>query len=76
MSAKTEPMLFLNWMADQFDCGVPDPSVVSQCLAYVEGLRAADPERFTYLPMVVGQLRSFEVMLRQLKQYEVRMPHG
>lgn len=71
-----EPMLFLKWMAEQFECGVPDPAAVSQSLAYLEGLRAADPERFVYLSLAASQLRSFEVMLRQLKQYDVRMPYG
>lgn len=68
--------LFLNWFAEQFDTGVPETSAVSQSIAHVEGLLAADPERFMYCRMIVSQLRSFEIMLRQLKQEQVRMPRG
>ncbi len=73
---KAEPMLFTQWMAEQFDCGLPDVSMVSQSLAYIEGLKAGDPERFIYLSMVAAHLRQFEIALRQLKQMNVRMPYG
>lgn len=75
MTAK-EPMLYLDWFVDQYDCGLPDPSAISQSIAHIEGILAADPERFMHLRTVASQLRSFEVMVRTLRQYQVKMPHG
>lgn len=71
-----DPMLYLDWFVDQYDVGLPDPSAISQSLAHVEGILSVDAERFMYLRMVACQLRSFEVMVRTLRQYQVRMPHG
>lgn len=71
-----EPMLYLDWFLDQYDVGLPDTSAISQSIAHLEGMLAADPDRFMYLRSVATQLRSFEVMVRTLRQYQVRMPHG
>lgn len=73
---KPEPMFYLDWFLDQYDVGLPDTSAISQSIAHLEGILAADPERFMYLRSIATQLRSFEVMVRTLKQYQVRMPHG
>jgi hypothetical protein len=70
------PMLYLDWFLDQYDVGLPDMSAISQSIAHLEGMLAADPERFMYLRSVATQLRSFEVMVRTLRKYQVRMPHG
>lgn len=71
-----EPMLYLDWFVDQYDIGLPDVSAISQSIAHIEGMLAADPERFMYLRVIATELRSFEVMVRTLRQYKVRMPHG
>ena len=71
-----QPMLYLEWFVDQYDVGLPDPSAISQSIAHLEGMLSADPDRFMYLRMICNQLRSFEVMARTLRQYQVRMPHG
>lgn len=78
MNAKPkEPMLYLDWFADQYDVGVPNASVVREAQAYLQGLAdSAEPERRSYLLMAISALRSTEVMLNTLKQYQVRMPHG
>lgn len=77
MTHEPMPMLYLDWFVDQFDVvGLPDPSSISQSIAHLEGMVAADPDRFMYLRSVINHLRSFEVMVRTLRQYEVRMPYG
>ena len=75
--SKPEPMLFLDWFANQYDVGVPDPSNVREAQAYVQGLLdSAEPERRAYLYQAISSLRSAEVIIRTLRQYQVRMPHG
>jgi hypothetical protein len=75
-SLTKDPMLYLDWFLDQYDVGLPDTSAISQSIAYCEGVIAADSERFMYLRSVATQLRSFETMVRTLRSYQVRMPHG
>jgi hypothetical protein len=74
--AEKQPMLYLDWFLDQYDVGLPDTSAISQSIAHIEGMLSADPDRFMYLRSIATQLRSFEVMVRTLRQYQVRMPHG
>ena len=74
--AKKEPMLYLDWFLDQYDVGLPNLEGIACSIAYLEGLMAASPHHFGRLTSVQSQLRSLEVMVRTLLQYQVRMPNG
>lgn len=77
MTEPKEPMLFIDWFADQYDVGVPDPAIIREAQAYLQGLvDAAEPDRRAYLNQAITSLRSAEVIVRVLRQYQVRMPHG
>jgi hypothetical protein len=72
-----EPMLYLDWFLDQYEIGLPDISLLQQNQAYLQGLiDAKGTESVGYLLQIQSSLRSAEVMIRTLKQYKVRMPHG
>lgn len=72
----SKEQLFLQWFVEQYDVGLPDPSNISQCLAYLSGIvdaNAPDSDRFVYMRMCISTMRSFEVMVRVLRQYEVKI---
>lgn len=73
-----EPMLYLQWFVEQYEVGLPDPTVFSMCQAYLQGMLDSlgpDDNRSNLL-QCLSTLRSAEVIVRTLKQYQVRMPHG
>lgn len=78
MKAKAEPMLFLDWFADQYDAvGLPSEENLRQSAAYLQGfIDAMEPESRAYMHGALNNIRSAEVIVRALKQYQVRMPHG
>jgi hypothetical protein len=76
-SPPKEPMRYLDWFADQYDVGLPSPETAREAIAYLQALiDTAEPERRAYLMQAASCLRSLEVMVRTLRQYDVRMPHG
>jgi hypothetical protein len=73
-----QPMLFLDWFLDQYEVGLPNPETFQICSAYLQGLLDATPrdENRANLMQCISSLRSSEVIVRVLKQYQVRMPYG
>jgi hypothetical protein len=70
-------MLFTDWFVDQYDVGLPDPGNIREAQAYLQGISdSVEPDRRAHLYQAISTLRSAEVMIRVLKQYQVRMPHG
>lgn len=73
-----EPMLYLDWFVDQYEIGLPNLEVFASCQAYLQGMldsRGPDDNR-SNLFQCLSALRSAEVIVRTLRQYQVRMPHG
>lgn len=77
MKTKAEPMLYLDWFLDQYDVGLPNLDQLQANQAYLQGLiDAKETESVSYLLQIQNNLRSAETIIRTLKQYQVRMPHG
>lgn len=75
--APKESMLYLDWFLEQYECGLPEPRVFDAAMAYLQGLLdARNGENTSNLHQCISCLRSAEVIVRTLKQYSVRMPHG
>jgi len=75
MKEPTE-QLFLRWFAEQYECGLPDASIIRECLAYITGVRDerhGSDANISNLTQCISVLSSFEVMVRALKQYEVKI---
>lgn len=73
---ETTEQLFLRWFAEQYECGLPDASIIRECMAYVTGVRDerhGDGANISNLNQCISVLQSFDVMVRALKQYEVKI---
>jgi hypothetical protein len=66
---------FLDWFAEQYDCGIPNDYLYSVCEAYLQGLLDGMPSdaNKANLNQCLSVLRSAGVMQRVLKQYDVRV---
>lgn len=74
----SEPMLYLDWFQDQYDVGLPDSTNFALCQAYLQGMldSLGPDDNKGNLMQCISTLRSAEVIVRTLRQYQVRMPHG
>lgn len=72
---ESKEQLFLQWFAEQYEVGVPEPFVFAATIAYLQGmLDAKGPEdNRANLNQCISTLRSAEVMTRVLKQYQVKI---
>lgn len=73
-----QPMLYLDWFVDQYDVGLPDSEVFARCQAYLQGMldSCGPDDNRSNLIQCISTLRSAEVIVRTLRQYQVRMPYG
>ncbi len=71
----TDAPLFIDWFAEQYECGMPDEFLYAVCEAYLQGLIDAMPEgaNTANLHQCLSVMRSSGVMRRVLKQYGVRV---
>lgn len=75
MSELTKYPLFLDWVSEQYDCGVPHEYMYSICDAYLQGLLDGMPSDVNKanLNQCLSVLKSASVIQRVLKQYDVRI---
>lgn len=67
--------LFLQWFAEQYDVGVPEPFVFAATIAYLQGMVDAKgpDENRSNINQCISTLRIAECMTRVLKQYQVKL---
>lgn len=69
-----EQQLFVEWFAEQYDCGVPDQDTLRVCRAYLQGMldRCGPEDNRANLIQCISSLSSAETMVRVLRQYQVK----
>jgi hypothetical protein len=68
--------LFIEWMAEEYDCGVPNEGLLWTCKAYLQGLMDGMPESAnrSNLHQCMSVITSAEVAFRTLRQHQIPGP--